>query len=64
MGKKSINLEWHGFKKYMYRLCDTEGVGQNFLDMLIGRFTADMYQIFKEKSINKVLLILLDNFIL
>ena len=30
-----------------------------FLDMLIGRLTA-----FKEKSINKVPLILLDNFIL
>ena len=33
--------------------------------MIIGRQNADiMYQIFKEKSINQLLLILLDNFIL
>ena len=36
----------------------------NFFDMLIGWQNADMYQIFKEKSINQLLLILLDNFIL
>ena len=41
-----------------------EGASKSFLGMLIGRLTADMYQIFKEKSINKVILILLDNFIL
>ena len=41
-----------------------EGASKIFLDMLIGRQNADMYQIFKEKSINQLLLILLDNFIL
>ena len=37
-------MRW--LEKYMYYLCESK----NFLDMLIGRLTADMYQIFKEKK--------------
>ena len=34
----------------MYCWCERQRREQNFLDMLIGRLTADMYQIFKEKK--------------
>ena len=61
---KNHKFRMTGFDKYMYWLCEHQRRKQNFLDMLIGPLTADMYQILKEKSIKKVLMILLDNFIL
>ena len=38
-----MNLEWHGLKN----IC----IAYASADMLIGRLTADIYQIFKGKSI-------------
>ena len=50
------------YKKCTY--ASAKGSIKFFFNMLIGRWTADMYQIFEDKSRNEVLLILLDNFIL
>ena len=46
--RKIINLELHGLKNIHIGYVSTEGVSKIFLDMLIGRQNADMYQIFKE----------------
>ena len=35
---------------YCIVYASSEGASKNFLDMLIGHLTADMYQIFKEKK--------------
>ena len=49
---KSINLEWHGFTNICIAYASAKRKSKFILDMLIGRLTADMYQISKEKIIN------------